>query len=80
MAGCIVGGDRMHWVKEVGRGFCVKGPQPKASHPEDLCSLAGWIEDTERWERGNKRKSRGGKGRKVHGSEHGRGIAREDWA
>lgn len=31
-------------VKEERRGIYVKGPKPRASHPEDLCSLAGWLQ------------------------------------
>ena len=30
------------------RGLCAEGPEPRASHPEDLCSLAGWIQKTQR--------------------------------
>lgn len=48
------------WMKEVRRGFCAEVPRPKASHPEDLRSLAGWIQrrqkETGERERGLKRK------------------------
>lgn len=36
------------WVKEERRGLCAEGPKPRASHPEDLCSLAGWIQRRQR--------------------------------
>ena len=43
-------------MKEVRRGFCAEGPQPKESHPEDLCSLAGWIQRRQRDRREGERK------------------------
>lgn len=74
------------WVKEERRGLCAEGPEPKASHPEDLCSLAGWRQ-RETGERGHeskgeKEKKKGAREKKVHGRgrERAGGIAREDWA
>lgn len=61
-----------HWVKEERRGLCAEGPDPRASHPEDLCSLAGWLQRRQR-----ERKREEGRKRKK---EREGGIAREDWA
>lgn len=79
-----VGGKQ--WVKEERRGLCAEGPKPRTSHPEDLCSLAGWIQrrQGETVERGNERKgerekkTRGERLKKVHGRARERegGIAR----
>lgn len=60
------------WVKEERRGLCAEGPDPRASHPEDLCSLAGWLQRRQR-----ERKREEGRKRKK---EREGGIAREDWA
>lgn len=62
------------WVREERRGLCAEGPEPRASHPEDLCSLAGWIlrRQSERKResgRKGKGKKRRGKGRKKYMGE-----------
>ena len=72
-----IGGGGGRGVREERRGLCAEGPEPRASHPEDLCSLAGWIlrRQTERKrESGRKRKEkkkkkRRGKGRKKYMGE-----------
>ena len=70
-----IGGGEL-WVREERRGLCAEGPEPRASHPEDLCSLAGWIlrRQTERKresgrKRKEKKKKRRGKGRKKYMGE-----------
>lgn len=47
-------------MKEERRGLCAEGPDPRLSHPEDLCSLAGWFQrrHTERGKRGGGRKKK----------------------
>lgn len=65
------GVGRKEWVKEERRGLCAEGPDPRLSHPEDLCSLAGWFQrrHTEGETRGREKKEGAG------------GIAtEEDWA
>ncbi|CAB1436425.1 unnamed protein product [Pleuronectes platessa] len=51
-------GGEVGGVRKERRGLCAEGPEPRASHPEDLCSLAGWIQKTQReiGERENDRK------------------------
>lgn len=63
-----VGGKR--WVKEERRGLCAEGPKPRTSHPEDLCSLAGWIQRRQREtaERGNE--SKGEREKKTRGKKY----------
>lgn len=41
-------GEAKWWVKEEERGVCAEGPEPRVSHPEDLCSLAGWLQRRQR--------------------------------
>lgn len=71
----VRGKEEEEWVKKKRRGLYAKGPEPRASHPEDLCSLAGWIRGDRESEGGNKSK---GKEKKVHGrvkdSEGGLGL------
>lgn len=31
-------------MKKEKRGICIEGPEPRSSHPEDPCSLAGWLQ------------------------------------
>lgn len=52
-------------LKKERRGICTEGPEPRSSHPEDPCSLAGWLQQRQAEERGKK------------GQEGG--IGREDW-
>lgn len=50
-------------LKTERRGICTEGPEPRSSHPEDPCSLAGWFRQ---------------RGRGKGGGREG-GIAKEDW-
>lgn len=59
--------ERRSWLKKERRGICTEGPEPRSSHPEDPCSLAGWLQQRQAEERGKEKKRQEG------------GIAREDW-
>lgn len=37
-------GEEELGVKKERRGICTEGPEPRSSHPEDPCSLAGWLQ------------------------------------
>lgn len=37
-------GEEELGVKKEKRGICIEGPEPRSSHPEDPCSLAGWLQ------------------------------------
>lgn len=58
-------GEEELGLKKERRGICTEGHEPKSSHPEDPCSLAGWLQQTGRGKGGKK-------GREG-------GTAREDW-
>lgn len=53
------GGGRGGEEEEERGGLCAEGPGPRLSHPEDLCSLAGWFQRRHR-ERARERESEGG--------------------
>lgn len=60
---------RGEFWRRSGGGLCAEGPIQKVSHPEDLCSLAGWLQRRQRERKGEREK------KELEG-----GIAREDWA
>lgn len=48
-------GEEELGLKKERRGICTEGPEPRSSHPEDPCSLAGWLQQRQPEERGKKR-------------------------
>lgn len=47
-------------------GLCTEGPIQKVSHPEDLCSLADWLQRRQR-ERGKEKEKKRTRGRYSKG-------------
>lgn len=54
-------GEEELGLKKERRGICTEGPEPRSSHPEDPCSLAGWLQQRQAEERGKEKKTTRGR-------------------